>query len=55
MIWDDHDVDNSGYLDKKETKELVIATLKLIDPDRVASFNENFEESYKKIDVDGDE
>ena len=55
LIWDDHDVDGSGYLDKLETKDFVKATLKLIDETKLEQFETNFEAAYKKIDVDGDE
>ena len=34
LIWDEHDADNSGFLDKKETEEFVKHTLQYLDPEK---------------------
>ena len=51
-IWRDYDEDNSGELDKDETKNFVFDTLKEMSDD--CQFNEDdFEKCFCEFDVDG--
>lgn len=54
LIWDEHDADGSGFLDKKETEEFIKETLKYLDPDAAQNYNrDNFDAEFKKWDADG--
>ena len=54
LIWEEHDRDNSGFLDKSEAQEFVQHTLKYLDSSRLAEFEgSKFDEGFKKFDKDG--
>ena len=51
-IWDEHDTNDDGILDKDETKEFVRATLE--DMDEKNQFSEgDFTDCFKAFDKDG--
>ena len=54
LIWEEHDKDNSGFLDKLEAQEFVQHTLQYLDSSRLAEFNgSKFNEGFRKFDKDG--
>ena len=53
-IWDVFDDDNSGFLDKEETKKFVESTMKdMNDDDHYELSEEDFEQTFAYFDVDG--
>ena len=53
MIWDEHDADGSGFLNKQETKDFVEKTLGYLDESKVAEFTgDKFDENFAKWDTD---
>ena len=53
-IWDVFDDDNSGFLDKEETKKFVESTMKdMNDDDHYELSDEDFEQTFAYFDVDG--
>ena len=53
-IWKHYDNDNSGFLDKRETKEFVRNTLQEMGEQGEFS-DEDFEACFKEFDKDGNE
>ena len=54
LIWDEHDADKSGFLDKKETQEFVKHTLQYLDAEKAEKYTgDNFDEAFEKWDKDG--
>ena len=52
QIWSEYDDDNSGVLDKEETKRFIMSTIKDMG-DGESFTNEDFEKCFKKVDSDG--
>ena len=54
-IWDKYDIDNSGALDREETKRFVMETLSdLSDDGCVANFSDSeFDQCFAEFDKDG--
>ena len=53
-IWAQYDVDNSGFLDKEETRQFVRNTIKEMGEAGESEFsNEDFEQCFKEFDDDG--
>ena len=51
-IWGDYDKDNSGALDKEETKKFMVATLgEMSDTTEIS--DEDFQAVFKEFDADG--
>ena len=53
-IWDVFDDDNSGFLDKDETKRFVESTMKDMNDENYELSDEDFEQTFNYFDVDGD-
>ena len=60
QIWEQYDEDNSGYLDREETRRFIISTIGEMDEadddnddNRDDGFTEeDFEQCFRKVDVD---
>ena len=49
-IWDTYDTDNSGSLDKEETKKFVIASMAEVGDDSAEFTEDRFAEVYAQFD-----
>lgn len=52
LVWDEYDVDKSGYLDKEECRAFINGAVKEIG-DGEHFCNKDFENCFAKVDVDG--
>ena len=53
-LWEQHDVDKNGYLDKVEAKKFLDEISKVICQDRAKFYNpDNFETLFEQFDDDG--
>ena len=52
-IWEQHDTDNSGQLDREETKRFIMATLSEAGQEGGEIPDDKFEECFKEYDTDG--
>ena len=52
-IWEVFDDDNSGSLDKEETKKFIRSTLQGMSSDGNALSDDDFEQCFKEFDDDG--
>ena len=54
LIWDEHDKNNDGFIDKQEAKEFVKHTLQYLDSSILAEFDgSKFDKGFRKFDKDG--
>jgi Ca2+-binding EF-hand superfamily protein len=55
VLWDTHDTDKNGYLDRKEAKTYLNEISKCIDKDRAENYDkEKFDQLFEKFDENGD-
>merc|ERR1711908_134235 len=55
VLWDTHDIDRNGYLDRKEAKTYLDDIYKIIDKDRASNYDKaKFDEVFDKFDENGD-